>query len=334
MTRQALKISILTCCFNAEDFIEKAIESILHQSYKEFEYVIVDDGSMDNTLSILKRYAAKDKRIVLIEKKNTGLADSLNVGLRQARGGWIARLDADDVAMPNRLYNQLKFIQDNNRVMLLGGGCIEVDKNGTAVKKHIYPQEHNVLMKRLKSRKAFFPHSSAFFNKACVMELGGYNPKFTRSQDLDLWLRIGETGLIACLQMPVVKLRKHSQMISNANQGELQDVMGICARICHFRRKAGLSDPSQMDEGVWQVFLKWVGRRLDEDGFFDSKHEWRAIRNVWYINPHANKRERVKELVLKIIDNPTTRNALWLRLFSDNIVLRLTNESRHLFNTP
>ena len=157
---------------------------------------------------------------------------------------------------------------------------MEVNKNGTAIKKHIYPQGHNALMKRLENGKASFPHSSAFFNKACVMELGGYNSKFTRSQDLDLWLRIGETGLIACLQMPVVKLRKHSQMISNTNQGKLQEVMGICSRICHFRRKTGLSDPSQMDEDVWQDFLKWVEKKLDEKGFFDSKQERSEERRV------------------------------------------------------
>ncbi len=75
---------------------------------------------------------------------------------------------------------------------------------------------------------------------------------------MDLWLRIGEISSIACLQQRVIKLRKHSEMISNINQGKSQFVMGLAAAICHFRRKAGLSDPSQMEEVPWQRFLKWV----------------------------------------------------------------------------
>ncbi|MBA7643492.1 Undecaprenyl-phosphate 4-deoxy-4-formamido-L-arabinose transferase [subsurface metagenome] len=331
MTRQTTKISVLTCCYNAENFIEEAIESILHQSYEEFEYVLVNDGSTDNTLSILKRYVSKDKQIVLIEKKNTGLTDSLNVGFGQAKGEWIARLDADDVAMPERLSNQLNFVQDNDGVVLLGGGCIEVDKNGTATKKHVYPQEQKALMNRLENGKAFFPHSSAFFNKARVMELGGYNPKFTRSQDRDLWLRIGETARIACLQIPVVKLRKHFQMISNTNQGRLQSVMGLCASICHFRRKAGLSDLSQMEEDVWQGFLKWVEKRMEEEGFFQCSQGWQALRNVWYSNIELSKLEKGRLVLKELIQNPLARKAFWRRFRKENPALKLAEESKRIW---
>ena len=330
MIRQTPKISVLTCCHNAEDFIEETIESILRQSYKEFEYVLVDDGSRDNTLSILKRYASKDKRIVLIDKKNTGLTDSLNVGFGEAKGEWIARLDADDVAMPERLSNQLNFVQDDYGVVLLGGACIEVDKSGTAIKKHIYPQEQKALMNRLENGKAFFPHSSAFFNKVRVMELGGYNPKFTRSQDWDLWLRIGETARIACLQMPVVKLRKHFQMISNTNQGRLQSVMGLCASICHFRRKAGLSDPSQMEENVWPEFLKWVDKRMEEDGFFQCSQGWQALRNVWYSSLETSRLKRGRLVLKELIQNPLASKAFWRRFRRENLALKLAEESRRI----
>ena len=330
MVKSSIKISVLTCCYNAYDFIDEAIESIFNQSYKEFEYVIVDDGSTDNTFSILKRYAAKDKRIVLIEKEHSGLTTSLNVGLEQAKGEWIARLDADDIAMPERLSDQLNFVEDNERVVLLGGGCIEIDKNGTIIKKHIYPQEHNTLMDRLENRKAFFPHSSAFFHKASVMKLGGYNPRFTRSQDLDLWLRVGDTARIACLNHTVVKLRKHSEMTSNTNGGRLQQVMSLCARICHFHRKVGLSDPSQMEEDVWQGFLKWVEKQMEEEGLFQFSQGWQALRNVWYKNPKANKFKKGSLLMKELIHNLLARKALWRRFGKENLVIKLAKESRKI----
>jgi len=107
------EITVLTCCHNASGFIMEAIESILQQSYQNFEYLIVDDGSTDDTSNILKKYSAKDNRIVIIEKKHSGLADSLNAGLRHAKGEWIARLDADDIAVPDRLLSQWNFVRNN-----------------------------------------------------------------------------------------------------------------------------------------------------------------------------------------------------------------------------
>jgi len=325
------KISVLTCCYNAGTFLKEAVESVLRQAYEKFEYVLVDDGSTDNTLSILKGYAAKDKRIVIVEKEHSGLTASLNIGLEQAKGEWVARLDADDIAVPDRLSNQWDFVQNNDRIVLLGGGCIEVDENGIAIKKHIYPTEQNALMSRLETGKAFFSHSSAFFNKAYVLELGGYNPKFVRSQDWDLWLRIGENAQIGCLPLPVVKLRKHSQAISNTNQGKLQLVMGVCAGICHFRRKWGLSDPSQVEQDIWQKFLKWVEKRIEEEEFFHIRQEWQALRNTWYVNLNRSKLKRIVTLMGQLKNNPLARKVFWRRFRKNKLALNLAQESRRIW---
>ncbi len=321
-------ISVLTCCYNAKDFVEEAVESILHQSYKDFEYVVIDDGSTDKTLSILKKHAVKDRRIVLIEKDHSGLTASLNVGLELAKGKWIARLDADDIAMPERLSHQLEFVQNYHDVVLLGGGCIEINTIGAPVKKHTYPQEHSALINRLENGGAFFPHSSAFFNKELIMKMGGYNLKFTRAQDIDIFLRIGETALMACLPMPVVKLRRHPQMISNTNQGSLQPTLAMCARLCHFRRKSDLSDPSTMEEYVWKKFLKWVEKRMEEEEYFQSMRGWQSLRNAWYSNPRANKVYRTTALIAQLVRNPLARKAFKDRLRKRNLTKQLLEESR------
>lgn len=327
MSQKTVKISVLTCCYNAEDFIRDSIESILHQSYKNFEYVLIDDGSLDNTLSIINKYALEDRRILVVQKKNTGLTDSLNVGLRQARGKWIARLDADDIALPDRLHDQLNFVEANNDVSLLGGGCVEIDQAGMEIKKHSYPSNHNMLMNSLRSINKFFPHSSAFFNKQMVIDLGGYNQRFCRSQDWDLWLRIGEIGGIACLGAPVVKLRKHSDMISNTNDGRLQTIMGMCAVICHLRRKAGLLDPSLMEENRWREFLDWLEKRMEQEGVFQERGAWKVIRDTYY-NHNANKIERAKAVATYLIKNPKRLKVIWQRFFKIDYATKLAEESR------
>lgn len=323
-------ISVIMSVFNREKYVKESIESILQQSNQNFEYLIVDDGSTDNTSNILKRYATKDSHIVLIEKKHSGLADSLNVGLRQAKGEWIARLDADDIAVPDRLSSQWNFVRNNRDIVLLGGGCIEIDKNATTIKEHIYPQNHNALIRRLENGKAFFPHSSAFFNKEYIMNLGGYNNKFLRSQDCDLWLRVGENALISCLKTPVVKLRKHSQMISIADRGKLQLVMGISAIVCHFRRKWNLLDPSQLGERVWKEFLEWIEIRMEAEGFFRLMQGWQEFRNSWYSDIKENKFKKYKSALIELAKNPLAKKALWRRFQKDNIVLKLAEESKRL----
>src|SRR6476646_117240 len=100
-------LTVLTSCYNAAPYLVESIESVLKQSFEDFEYLLIDDGSTDESRQILQHFAAFDPRIVFIPKKNSGLTDSLNLGLRRARGEWVARLDADDVALPGRLQAQL-----------------------------------------------------------------------------------------------------------------------------------------------------------------------------------------------------------------------------------
>ena len=323
-------ITVLMSVYNGENFLSEPIESVLGQTFQNFEFLIIDDGSTDKSAEIINKYSNNDSRIVFIKKNNTGLTDSLNIGLQHARGKWIARLDADDIALPNRLNHQLNFVKANNDVSLLGGGCIEIDETGTEIKEHAYPLGHNILMKHLMTGNKFFPHSSAFFNRQIVIDLGGYNEQFSRSQDWDLWLRIGEIGRIACLDVPVIKLRKHSNMISNTNNGRLQTIMGMCAVICHLRCKEGLSDPSRMEEDRWKEFLDWVEKRMEQKGIFQERRLWQAIRDAYY-NRNGNKLERAKAVTNHLIKNSKSLKAIWRRFFKTDVALKLAEESRKIF---
>ncbi len=285
---------MLTSCYNSEKFVTEAINSILEQSFAEFEYVIVNDGSTDNTMALLREYASKDTRIVIIEKENTGLADSLNVGLKSCRGKWIARLDADDIAMPDRLSTQLDFVNTNKDVVLLGGGAVLINDHGNDLKEYCYPSQHNILLDHLKKKFAFFPHSTAFFDRARIIEIGGYNTRFLRSQDCDLWLRLGEVGNISCIQQPIIKLRKHGAMLSNTDQGKLQLIMGLSSRICHFRRILGMSDPSQQSDNIWRSFLDWVETQAELSGYIQYMNFRRHLSNLMH---GVQRKEWLKQML-------------------------------------
>lgn len=277
------EVSVLTSCYNISRWLHQAIDSVLAQTFDNFEFILVDDGSTDETWNILQRYHERDERIVAIHKKNTGLTDSLNVGIEHAKGTWIARLDADDQCEPTRLEEQVKFIRNQPDVMLLGTGFIEIDEQDYVIKKHLYPADHNKLVQHLEHLRRFFPHSSAFFRREIAIGAGGYNPLFRKSQDHDLWLRLAQCGRIACLADCLVTVRIHPEQISSSAVGTAQLVYGAAASVCHFLRIHGGTDPSaSKDERAWQNFIAWVERRMMEEGALERYKAWANARSEFF----------------------------------------------------
>ncbi len=123
-----MKLSVIMPVYNGQDFVSKAIESILGQTFSDFEFIIINDGSTDRTLKILESYQKKDKRIVLLNQENKGIAKSLNRGIAKAKGDYIARQDADDISFPDRLRNQVEFLDNNKDVGFLGCSCEMIDE--------------------------------------------------------------------------------------------------------------------------------------------------------------------------------------------------------------
>jgi len=320
------EISVLTSCFNATEFIEESIESILGQSFGNFEFILIDDGSTDDTLDIIRRYAAKDKRIRVVTKENSGLQKSLNLGLSLAKGDWIARFDADDVALPDRLERQWQFIKRHRDIILLGGGCLEIDKSGRHIKQHIYPMSHRGLMKRLECLGPFFPHPTAFFSRSRVQDLGGYNPRFRSSEDWDLWLRMAMVGQIGCLREPLIKLRKHEKSVTAVDSGRLTEIMGMAATVCHFRRQAGRSDPSQGDPQEWDFFVRWMEERLEAKNYFINKYSWRSLRARWYGEANAGGLGGALSLLRLLKQYPDILRFLKARLGTAGLIKKLAKE--------
>jgi len=321
------EISVLMSCYNASRWLDKAIESVLAQSFKDFELIIVNDGSTDETWNIIQGYRECDKRVVAVSKENSGLADSLNFGIMQARGKWIARLDADDLCEERRLEEQIEFVRGNPEVVLLGSGFFEIDEKDRIIKKHLYPSSHHKLTRNLIRLRRFFPHSSAFFRVDEARRVGAYNLRFCRAQDWRLWTELVSVGKVACISKPLVRIRKHKNQVSHDNNGRRQISDGTAAIVCHLLRKAGYKDPSadmhHSDE--WNAFSDWIENRIEESGIFERRKAWADARNVLFYCS-GTKLYGIAQFAYSFFGSRHAGSIIWEKLFGSPLPKRLAKE--------
>jgi glycosyltransferase involved in cell wall biosynthesis len=190
------KVTVLMSVYNGQDFLAEAIQSILDQSYGDFEFLIIDDGSTEPLDHILHRY--KDKRIVIRRQKNMGLTRSLNKGLSLARGEYIARMDADDVSLPNRLENQVHELDADSGLDLVGCFFDIVDGEGRLIERKELITDPVYRLWRLQFHNNY-GHGTVMLRKRSVLDAGSYDENLSYAQDYDLWSRIStrnNTGII------------------------------------------------------------------------------------------------------------------------------------------
>lgn len=274
-------VSVLVSCFDGATWLQEAIDSVLTQTFDDFELILVDDGSTDGSLQIMEQAESSDDRVTLVRKEHSGLTDSLNEGLRTAKGRWIARLDSDDLCEPDRLAEQVSYAERHD-VVLVGSGFVEIDVAGKTVKNGRYPSKHSALVRRLIRSRGFFPHSSAFFDREAALRVGAYNPLFLKSQDRDLWLRLAELGKLNCISRSLVRVRKHAQSVSNSTVGHSQFVYGTAASACFLLRQAGADDPSaDKDPASWDRFLGWISENNFTKVALSRRETWAALRGQY-----------------------------------------------------
>ena len=199
------KISVVMAAFNEDSHISNAILSIQNQTFKDWELVVVDDGSNDDTLAIIRKLADLDDRIILLHNNtNLGLARSLNKGIKISKGKYIARMDADDFSLPTRLELQFKFMEKNQDISVLGTGASYVDSNGKKLLDVVFPENHDDIIRSL-FRSSPLLHPSVLMRSSFIKKLDGYDESYYRGQDYDLWFRGKEIGTYHNLQEPLIE---------------------------------------------------------------------------------------------------------------------------------
>ncbi|MFH0910134.1 MAG: glycosyltransferase [Planctomycetota bacterium] len=238
---QAPLVTVVLPVYNGAKHIAFAVESILAQSFKDFELLVVDDGSTDATHDVL--YSFADERLRLIRHKtNLGLIPSLNEGIAEAQGALIARQDADDVSLPDRLTKQVAFLEDHPEVGLLGTFYAKIDSTGEILVKQSLPTTDAAIRQRMTTANCFC-HGSVLVRKECLEKTGPYRDMAGPTEDYDLWLRLLEVtrgaNLPEVLYHWCVSL---AGILSRSDPEQAEASRAFIRRVAALRRKTG-KDP-------------------------------------------------------------------------------------------
>ena len=196
MNNQPL-VSVILPTHNRVKYIRKAIESVLGQTYRNLELIIINDGSDDKTSDVIHKFTERDQRVKNVKNEiNIGLVKSLNKGITKSKGKYIARIDDDDFwCDKEKLEKQVRFLENNLDYVAVGGGVIKVNLNGKEVAKHLLTEKNKDIKNAMLLNNSFV-HSSVMFRKNAIDCVGGYNPELSssNSEDWDLWLKLGKLG--------------------------------------------------------------------------------------------------------------------------------------------
>lgn len=226
------KISVVMSVFNAAPFLAEAIESVLRQTFSNFEFIIIDDASLDNSYDLIQTYAIKDKRIrVLRNQKNLGLGASLSLAIQASSGDYLARMDADDICLDDRFQKQLDFFDVHPEIKILSGDHILIDKYGEEFGNLIFPKSSSILRwNMLLGNGLIVSNSGVMMNKAFLLEIGGYG-NYRAAQDFELWSRTFEFEPFPIANLPdtILYYRQHPK--TNTNQlNSLQEQIAVTTR--------------------------------------------------------------------------------------------------------
>ena len=206
------RVSVILPVYNCRRYLAAALDSIRAQTFTDFEFIAVDDGSTDGSAAILDAAATREPRLRVIRRPNTGIVGALNDGLALATGELIARMDGDDLAEPERFARQLDYLASHPECVALGTAARIIDARSAVVDLYQPPSDHDGIMEQLLlGNGAALLHPSVVFRRATLEAAGRYDPEFCKAEDLDLFLRLSRLGRFANLPVPLMRYRLHLQ---------------------------------------------------------------------------------------------------------------------------
>jgi glycosyltransferase EpsE len=215
-----IKISIILPVFNAEKYLLECLQSIENQTYTNWELVIINDGSMDNSDSIIVDFIQKlpNKVQYFHLKENYGTPYGLNLGIQHAKGEYIARIDNDDIMLPNRLEVQFVFLENHLDIGIVGSYAIDINERGEFIQLRTVPI-NNQSIKALLLKDCPMIHPSVMIRKDILTHSVAYQNKYRYAEDYDLWIRLADKTQFANLPEPLIKRRVHSHQITFSKKG-------------------------------------------------------------------------------------------------------------------
>ena len=279
-------VSAILPVYNGAKYLRESVKSILQQTFTDFELIAVDDGSTDNSLRILNDLARSDNRMRIISRPNTGVSGAANDGIAIARGQFLARMDADDIAMPMRFEKQVAYLRAHPEVVLLGTRVLLIDPYGSPLHEGDQQLEHEAIEKEMLNGVGWaVAQPTSMIPAAAFKAVGSYRADRVPSEDLDLFLRLAEIGRVANLPEVLLHYRQHPQSANHTRFEEQNALKRAILTEAHARR--GIALPAD-----------WIPPRrsvlpLDEE---INLWGWRALKSghVSAARKHAMKLVRMK----------------------------------------
>ena len=236
-------VSVVMAVYNGEEYLSSAIESILQQTYQDFEFIIINDASTDKTSDILQKYLSLDQRISIINNAtNSGLGVSLQKGIAAARGEFIARMDADDISLPDRFEKQIKYLQNHPEIMVLGGDHAIINELCEITGNIVYPKLPNLMRWNMLLGSGLIVSNGAAVIRSELFSMIGRYSDFRAAQDFELWSRMFFYNPlpIANLESIIYLYRQHSKTTTRS-QHDLQEQHAIETRLIKIEEFLGRS---------------------------------------------------------------------------------------------
>jgi len=307
MKNEEVAISVLLPVYNAEKYIKETIESILNQTFTNFEFIIINDGSTDNSLEILQYFAKLDDRIRLISRKNIGVVDTLSEGLELVNAPYIARIDSDDIAAPDRLAIEYEFLQENLGVVCVGSDFELIDYKGRQIGLVELPKTSGEIERLLLAGECPIANPSTLVLTSAIRLVGGYNQGVFPAEDYALWCALLDVGKIQNLNSILLKYRIHAKSVTQSSNVEMTSkTKEVCESAC---RNRGI--PCEYDENIWL---------MSSNGRFDK-----ALSYGWYAFKSA-RRWMALEYSLKAISLSPFSEGGW-RLLVCSLIKPLPKET-------
>ena len=280
-------VSVLMPVYNTERYVGEAVRAVLQQTFRDFEFIIIDDGSADGSTAILRRFSEEDGRIRLVSRPNTGYVTALNEALGLARAPLVARMDADDVALPNWLEVLVAFMQAHPEVVTAGVQVNHIDPDGEFLGRSDMPLAHEAIeTEHLKGELRIF-HPGVCFRTEAARHVGGYRPEVCPCEDYDLWLRLGEVGRLQ--NVPEVLLAKRSVLSSVVATTSLSrahvietNIRRVLGEAWSRRGRGGEPPPVRVScEDTAMRLRQWAWWALGAGNVRTArKHAWNAFREA------------------------------------------------------
>ena len=250
-------VSILMGAYNAEKHVGIAVESVVRQSYRDIELLVMDDGSTDRTGEILDYFAQKDQRVRVFHQENIGLTASLNNLIQEAKGEFLARLDADDLAYPDRLAHQVDYLLNKPEVGVVSCWVQHILENGNPTVCYCPPDDQDFITHHIEYGPNPLVHSSVMMRKSILDNVEGPY-RFLYSQDIDLWMRLLSHTQFGVVEGVLIVQRQHGGQMSVHNI-QMRLELSVYIRELHMRRKNG------QEEGDWQEKQRQIVARFTSD---------------------------------------------------------------------